>query len=147
MPDETVTITGRRVKGLGVGGRYISHPYYSQRFREILGCTPYPGTLNIETGTDWRQLAAKCEPILIPETEWEGRRLGAVYVWQSRLETLDGEEVPAALIRPLLSRHPPNVLEIVACEKLAPRLGDKVTVKIQCRPNPDYTNPPRLPQG
>jgi riboflavin kinase len=138
------TVEGTRTRGLGVGGRYISHPYYSEAFRRILGCTPFPGTLNIEASVDWRQLAAECEPIVVPETVWEGRRLGAVYAWEAVVETSRGP-VQAALIRPLLSRHPPNVLEIVACEKLAPLLpGDRVRVRIRCHPNPDYTKPPRI---
>jgi len=136
-------LVGRKTRGLGVGGRYISHPYYRGHFERLLGCTPYPGTLNLETSIDWRQLAATCEPSLIPEASWEGRRLGAVYAWSARIETREGP-VRVALIRPLLSRHPPHVLEVVACEKLADRTGDEVRVLVDCRENPDYTRPPRL---
>ncbi|GEM_PF-346564 len=144
---ETVdhVIAGKKTKGLGVGGRYISHPYYSEKFRELLGCQPYPGTLNIETDTDWRQLAAACIPHVIPEASWQGRGLGAVYAWEATIETSEGPK-RAVVIRPLLSRHPPNILEIVACEKLADKIeGDRVTARIRCRKNPDYTRPPRLP--
>jgi riboflavin kinase len=141
-----LTLRGRRVPGLGVGGRYISHPYYQAWFEKLLGCKPYPGTLNLETSVDWRQLAARCVPKVIPETTWEGRRLGAVYVWEARVKLADTtEEAEAALIRPLLSKHPANVLEIVACERLGDRIGEEVEVIVACMPNPDYTKPPKLP--
>lgn len=128
--EATVRLVGRRVPGLGVGGRYVAHPYYSSRLGELLGCRPFPGTLNFDAGVDWRELAARCEPLVVPETTWEGRRLGAVYAWRARLETRSGSE-EVLVIRPLLSRHPPTVLEIVACRRLADDLpGDEVRVEI-----------------
>ncbi len=130
-----VQLMGRQVRGFGVGGRYVSHPYYSGKFRELLGCEPFPGTLNFDAGVDWRELASVCEPKVIPETVWDGARLGAVYVWHGRVMTRRGY-VEVVVIRPLLSGHPPTVLEIVACEKLKPLLhesDDAVLVTIECR--------------
>ncbi|KSW12036.1 hypothetical protein CF15_04455 [Pyrodictium occultum] len=125
-------VEGRRAPGFGEGGRYVSHPYYSGWFERLLGCRPFPGTLNIEAGVDWRQLAGECEPLVIPETIWEGRRLGAVYAWRARVRTREGS-VEAMLIRPLLSRHGPRVLELVACRRLEPLLpGDRVVVEVEC---------------
>ena len=144
----TLRVTGRVVRGLGVGGKYVAHPYYSRRFREILGCNPYPGTLNLDTDTDWRMLASHCLPETIEETVWDGVRLGAVYAWRvARIEPCrEPCTAPTVLIRPLLSRHPHNVLELVSCTRLRPLLaGDTVTVEVECRENPFYTKPPRLP--
>ncbi len=140
-----VVVEGRVVKGLGVGGRYVAHPYYSEKLGALLGCRPYPGTLNFEANMDWRELAARCIPELVGETLWEGRRLGAVYAWRARLLLPGGGEAGCLVIRPLLSRHPPNVLEVVACEKLAEKLGGVVKALVECRENPDYTRAPRLP--
>ncbi|ABM80368.1 DUF120 domain-containing protein [Hyperthermus butylicus] len=133
---QQLQLLGKRVKGFGVGGRYVAHPYYSGRFRELLGCTPFPGTLNFDANLDWRELASMCEPQVIPGTVWDGVRLGAVYVWKAKIMTRHGY-VDCAVIRPLLSGHPPTVLEIVACEKLEPILENNpdktVIVTIACK--------------
>ena len=127
-----IVLKGRRVPGFGVGGKYVSHPYYSRHLESQLGCTPFPGTLNFDAGVDWRELAGACQPSVIPETVWDGVRLGAVYVWRGHVETRRGT-VRALVIRPLLSGHPPTVLEIVACERLEPLLpGSDVVVSIEC---------------
>jgi len=129
-----VQLLGRQVRGFGVGGRYVSHPYYSGWFERTLGCKPFPGTLNFDAGVDWRELASACKPEVIPETVYDGVRLGAVYVWRGRVMTREGY-VEAAVIRPLLSGHPPTVLEIVACRRLKPLLpesDDAVLVTIDC---------------
>jgi len=129
------TVEGRVTPGLGVGGRYVSHPYYRGEFRRLLGCDPYPGTLNFRANVDWRELAGECEPLVIKETVWsDGRRLGAVYAWPARVELADGA-IEALVIRPLLSRHEPNVLEVVACERIGDRLPDsRVRARIRCSP-------------
>ncbi len=143
-------VKGRVVGGLGVGGKYVAHPYYSIAFERILGCKPYPGTLNLDTDTDWRMLASHCLPEIIEETVWDGVRLGAVYVWRVASITPCREECPPArivLIRPLLSRHPHNILELVSCFKLRPLLtSEAVEIEVMCRENPLYTKSPRLPR-
>ncbi len=131
-----ILVEGPVVPGFGVGGRYIAHPYYSKRLGELLGCQPFPGTLNFR-GMDWRLLASQCEPLVVPETVWEGRRLGAVYAWKAVIETVEGP-VEALVIRPLLSRHEPEVLEVVACQRLAPVLPDgRVRARIRCKARGD----------
>ncbi|BEP16817.1 hypothetical protein PYJP_01690 [Pyrofollis japonicus] len=127
-----LVLRGKRVQGLGVGGRYVSMPYYSSWFRRLLGCDPYPGTLNFRGKADWRELAGLCEPLVIPEHVEDDKRYGAVYVWRARLRTRAGKR-DVLVIRPLLSAHEPQVLEIVACEKLAPLLpDDEIEVEVQC---------------
>lgn len=130
--EKPLVLRGRRVEGLGVGGKYVSMPYYSTWFRRFLGCDPYPGTLNFVGKADWRELAGLCEPLLIPEKRLSDKRLGAVYVWRARLRTRIGKK-NVVVIRPLLSSHEPTVLEIVACEKLSPILpDDEIEVEIEC---------------
>ncbi len=132
---------GRMTKGLGVGGKYISHPYYSAEFEKILGCKPFPGTLNMETDTDWRELSSNCKPLVIKETVWNGKVLGAVYVWRARLVTSSGEYDGVVVIRPLKSAHRPQVLELVSCRKLRPLIGEEgeAEVLVDCDENPWYT--------
>ncbi len=145
MADE-VRVRGRIVEGLGVGGKYVAHPYYMSVFTAILGCKPYPGTLNIRADIDWRELAAKCVPEVINEVYWDGVRLGAVYVWRAKLAIDLNVRPPTVLIRPLLSRHESNVVELVSCSRLRDLLrSDHVEVIVLCRRNPDYTRSPRLP--
>ncbi|MET1101083.1 MAG: DUF120 domain-containing protein [Pyrodictiaceae archaeon] len=132
----TIIIRGKLVKGLGVGGKYVSHPYYSFKFREILGCDPYPGTLNIDSDTDWRELASHCRPLVIESTNWNGVELGAVYVWRARVQGVDNDKI--TLIRPLKSRHKPQVLELVACIELKPVIPslDNIIIEIECIKDP-----------
>lgn len=130
--EKPLVLRGKRIQGLGVGGRYVSMEYYSTWFSRLLGCEPYPGTLNFSGKADWRELAGLCEPLVIPEKRMSDKRLGAVYVWRARLRTVTGKR-DVLVIRPLLSSHEPTVLEIVACEKLAPVLpDDEIEVEIEC---------------
>lgn len=43
-----LTVTGRVFSGMGKGKYYVGHPEYQRRFRDTLGYTPYPGTLNLK---------------------------------------------------------------------------------------------------
>jgi CTP-dependent riboflavin kinase len=143
-----IKLRGKLVKGFGVGGRYVSHPYYSSWFEQFLGCKPFPGTLNFDAGVDWRELASACKPKVIPEIIWDRTRLGAVYVWSGKVETRQGH-VNAAIIRPLLSRHPPTVLEVVACIQLKPLLNegnDRIMVLLECIESEGLRWRERLPE-
>ncbi len=128
-------IRGRAVRGLGVGARYVSMREYREWLGGLLGCTPYPGTLNLHTSVDWRLLAACCEPLVARP----GGGLGAVYAWRG---SVAGRRV--LVIRPLLSAHPPVVLELVACGRLGAGVGEVVEVEVECRgagPTPCASSP------
>ena len=43
-----LTVSGRVFSGMGKGRYYVGHPEYQKRFKESLGYSPYPGTLNIK---------------------------------------------------------------------------------------------------
>ena len=45
---EAITLEGRVVSGMGEGAYYMSLEGYCKQFRQKLGYTPFPGTLNIE---------------------------------------------------------------------------------------------------
>ncbi|HIP65072.1 MAG TPA: DUF120 domain-containing protein [Pyrodictium sp.] len=120
-------IVGQHVKGYGVGKHYVGHPYYNNILQQLLGCKPYPGTFNMKADIDWRELAAKCEPYVIPGTRVGDTELGGVYVWRAWLG-----KIRVLLIRPLKSKHEPNVLELVACKKLEDYAGEHVVVEVEC---------------
>lgn len=131
-----MVVEGKCISGFGVGAKFMAHPYYEKAFSELLGCKPYPGTLNIVSTVDWRELASNCEPIVIPETLWDGRRLGAVYAWRARIR-VDSNTFEVLLIRPLLSKHSPEVLELVSCSRLRDAIrGTSLRVEVFCRVDP-----------
>lgn len=119
-----VVVEGRVVRGLGRGAYYVSLEYYSRFFEKVAGCRPYPGTVNLHSNIDWRMLAACCEPLVVPG---QGG-LGGVYVWRGSVEGLGG----VLVIRPLMSTHPPVVLEIVACRRLGVPVGSRLRVRVEC---------------
>ncbi|MEB3779652.1 MAG: CTP-dependent riboflavin kinase [Desulfurococcales archaeon] len=118
--------------GLGEGEFYVS--IYAKRFREKLGITPYPGTLNtrIEDPGEVR-VFNEClknakntyiEPPVIP-----GARLGAVYAYRAEIEGLD-----AWIVRPVITAYKGDVVEFISEEYLRGLLflndGDKVRFRI-----------------
>jgi riboflavin kinase, archaea type len=46
--NEVITLEGRVVSGMGEGAYYMSLEGYRKQFRQKLGYTPFPGTLNIK---------------------------------------------------------------------------------------------------
>jgi len=40
-------ISGKLFSGMGAGEEYLSKPPYQEKFKEILGYRPFPGTLNL----------------------------------------------------------------------------------------------------
>ncbi|HIC99570.1 MAG TPA: DUF120 domain-containing protein [Pyrodictiaceae archaeon] len=121
-------ITGQHVKGYGVGKYYVEHPYYNNVLQQLLNCKPYPGTFNIKTDIDWRELAIRCKPHIIPGVHSNDKvELGGVYVWHAWLE-----KTKVLLIRPLKSKHEPNVLELIACTRLEGHDKEYVVVEVEC---------------
>ncbi len=41
-------VEGRVFSGIGKGRYYVGHPEYQRRFADVLGYSPYPGTLNVK---------------------------------------------------------------------------------------------------
>ena len=41
-------VKGKVFSGIGKGRYYVGHEEYQKRFRERLGYSPYPGTLNVK---------------------------------------------------------------------------------------------------
>ncbi len=110
-------LEGNAVEGFGVGARYVRHPLYKRFFESLLGCTPYPGTLNVRVSSGmlekaWVRLLNAKPPCLIYAPR--DPQLSPLWV----LEALVYGIVPALLIRPLATSHPENIVEIVSCIKL-----------------------------
>ncbi|MCE4612611.1 MAG: CTP-dependent riboflavin kinase [Desulfurococcales archaeon] len=139
MKDEkTMETCGRSFEaevfsGRGEGSFYVS--IYARKFREKLGFTPYPGTLNTRLlDGESTRLFNRClggarsyyvEPPAIP-----GARLGAVLAYKARINGLQ-----AWIVRPLITFYKDDVVEFLSEIYLRKALnlkdGDRVQIKLE----------------
>lgn len=130
---EAITIKGELVSGMGEGQYYITRKGYTRQFEEKLGFRPYPGTLNLllerEHDLVVREMLDNCPHITIDEFKDEDRTFGAVRCY---LISIDGFK--GAIISPLRTHHPKNIIEIISPvylrEKLGLKDGDFISVKV-----------------
>ncbi len=132
-------VRGKVVRGVQEGRKYTSMPVYNILLTELLGETPFPGTLNIETDLTYLELSDLCPPSQIRSIYMEGREYGGFYYWMGYLippEGSSGERVRVLVLRPFLTVHGERVLELVASKGLRElfRLndGDVVSVDLVC---------------
>ncbi len=125
----SIRLHGKIRSGLGEGGYYISQPEYSRQFKEQLGYTPYPGTLNIgldATETARYERLGANPGLPIGGFARDGRTFGGARCFRADLQ---GESV--AIIMPDRTHHA-NTLELLSPHYLRDRLtlkdGDKVEV-------------------
>jgi riboflavin kinase len=125
-----MNISGMVISGAGKGSYFISQKIYSNQFQEKLGFKPFPGTFNIQINEDNLNQIAQ-----IPAEEMgtiEGREeFGDVkYIKAS----LNGE-INGALVFPVKTQHPQDILEFIASDHLREKLnlndGDLVTMNIK----------------
>lgn len=92
--------------GLGRGAYFISQEPYRSFFKGLLGKPPFPGTLNVELNSDWiEELPLK--------NHYQPANKGGFWYYLGEIENLK-----IVVIRPDKSKHPNNILEIVASEYL-----------------------------
>lgn len=118
-------LRGKVVNGFGEGSRYVS--IYRDVFLKYLGIDPYPGTLNIELLEPPELPMEIVKPIEIPPPSPLYGKVLAVKAW------IRGVEV--YIVRPLRSRHPGRIIEVVSQynlkEKLGVKTGDVVEILIE----------------
>lgn len=113
-------ILGFVISGTKKGGYFLSQKFYSEQFKEKLGFKPFPGTLNIQIQEENLEQIAKIpeEEIGIIEGEEE---FGTVkYIKASLNDTING-----ALVFPVKTQHPQDILEFIAQENLREKLNLK----------------------
>lgn len=113
-------ILGFVISGTKKGGYFLSQKFYSKQFKEKLGFKPFPGTLNIQIQEENLEQIAKIpeEEIGIIEGEEE---FGTVkYIKASLNDTING-----ALVFPVKTQHPQDILEFIAQENLREKLNLK----------------------
>ncbi|ADV64431.1 DUF120 domain-containing protein [Desulfurococcus mucosus] len=107
------TLRGRVIEGLGEGCRYIS--LYRDAIRRALGIEPYPGTLNIELIDPPVFNINMGEAIRVESPGPEYGDVLAVKAWIN--------SIPVYIIRPVKTRHPASIIEVVSQHNLRRSLG------------------------
>ncbi len=125
-------VRGKVISGKGEGKYYMSLEPYQVKFKEVLGYVPYPGTLNVKLDN---QINLNLDSMKkIDDFEYKGKKYYGVYLLPINLISKDILVKPCALIMPIKSDHPKNVVEIVSSLKLRKILslkdGDKVLLII-----------------
>lgn len=120
-----IILEGEVFTGLGEGSYYIQKEGYLKQFKEKLGFTPYPGTLNLRLSSK-ADINAKKDLSAIPYIPIEGwsngqRTYGPVKVYR----TMINNKVRGALLDAERSHYGENVVEIIAPEFLRETLGLK----------------------
>jgi len=129
-----VVVEGRVARGFGVGAKYVAMPPYNIILTELIDEEPYPGTLNLEISKTYEELIKECTPSIIRSLIVDGVERGGFYYWFGKIPELPEEWV--LIIRPYLSKHKPNVIEIISGHNLREKLsledGKILSVKIYC---------------
>lgn len=128
---KVLQIKGNAVSGLGEGRYYVSLPGYQRQFKQKLGFSPYPGTLNIFV-KDLNVLThflSSLHEITISGFETHERTYGAIKAYMVHIKNN-----PAAIIMPERARHPKGIVEIISPinikQKL--RIKEKSEVIVKC---------------
>ncbi len=130
---EAVIMKGKLISGMGEGQYYITRKGYVTQFEEKLGFKPYPGTLNLllerEHDLVVRETLDNCPYVEIDSFQDENRTFGAVKCYTVSIDGIQG-----AILSPLRTHHPRNIIEIIAPVYLRKKLGlhdgDEVPVKV-----------------
>lgn len=105
---EKIKLKGIVVSGIGEGRKYVE--LYKNVIKEVLGFTPFPGTLNIKVEADINTLLHKLCSYTIPPPSPEYKPvhayLGAV------------EDIIGFFIRPEATVHKADIIEFIAPVKV-----------------------------
>lgn len=119
-------IDGIIISGTGKGSYFMSKKIYSQQFNQILGFTPFPGTLNIEMEDH--------EILNIPAHKFREIKGSGAFGDVKLIKASLNNQIMGALIFPVKTEHPIQIMEFIAAENLRKVLnlkdGDPVTLNI-----------------
>ncbi|HLC36333.1 MAG TPA: DUF120 domain-containing protein [archaeon] len=119
-------ISGKVFTGLGEGAYYIKH--YSKILKEIIGFTPFEGTLNIKVNeTEAANFLDSLKSIKINEFKKGNRTFGGVNCFKVKINSVEG-----ALLIPERTNHARDTLELIAPVFLRKKfnLKDESEVKV-----------------
>ena len=128
---DRVQFKGVVVSGMGEGRYYTEQMGYIEQFKEKLGFSPYPGTLNVKIELIERnklRFLKNNQAIEISEFKTRNRTFGAVRCFKAEINGIKG-----AIVLPMRS-HYSNVLEFISQtylrEKLEIKDDDEVNIVI-----------------
>ncbi len=121
---EAVEIAGTVISGLGEGKYYMSFPEYKKQIREKLGFQPHEGTLNMKLPPAENDKKANflknSEPVIIKGFRKGERTFGDLFAYPCAIG-----KAKCALIIPLRTHHPSEIVEIISPSNLKKTLGKK----------------------
>ena len=129
-----VVLRGALVDGLREGQRFMAIDWVRQRFRDLLGIDPYPGTVNLRLDGEadraaWARLRSAPGIPFPPEGGF-----CAATCYRATIRGATGPAIPAAIVVPHVPGYPPDKLELVAAVNVRAALGlqagDPLTVHV-----------------
>ena len=127
-----ITFKGKVVSGDGEGKYYLSLKGYKEQVMKKLGFDPFPGTLNVlldQESSERKALLALRRAIVLEGFTDGERRYGEVLCYPARVKGLE-----AAVIIPLKTHHPPEIIEVISPFNLRKELnlkdGDPIEVTV-----------------
>ena len=126
-----LSITGEAISGLKDGRYYVPLPEYRRQFKEKLGFTPYPGTLNIRIqDMEAKLILADRKGVTISGFSHQGRMLGEIKCFPGLIQ----KKIKGFVILPSRSHYGLDVLEFISKTNLRKALklkdGDKVELSV-----------------
>ena len=141
-------ITGEVSSGLGRAHVFMSQKHYQSQFKVVLGVGAWPGTLNVDVGSDslgdfslLRVLAGleegdtneSVQPLRIEGFERDGRSFGGATAFRGRIRKGEGDWEECAILIPDLTRHT-STAEVISGAFLRESLpcsdGDLVEIEL-----------------
>ena len=110
------TLKGKIISGMGVAGKLLAD--YIPIFKQKLKTDYFPGTLNLKLEKDF-ELPEKFEYIE-PFRKIDGTKRGGVKFFRAKIKNL-----PVLIIRPDLTKHPKDIIEILAPVNIKKQYGLK----------------------
>jgi len=143
-----VRISGTVSSGLGRAHVFMAQKHYQSQFKGVLGVGAWPGTLNVEVGSEslgeFSQLRVisgldeglpteSVEPLRIGGFERDGKSFGGATAFRGKIRNSGGGWVDCAILIPDLTRHT-STAEVISGAFLRESLpcsnGDLVDIDI-----------------
>ncbi len=114
-PAPTLRLEGKLVPGAGKGRWFVAMEGYARFMAQYLGLRPYAGTLNVRVNPrEKEEFLARKVRVRLEGTTHLGKKWGGLSAYAVNLN----KRVPALLVVPDKTTHPPHIAEIVAVANL-----------------------------
>ncbi len=128
------TFTGVIQSGMGRGANFIAMPIYHDIFSKLLNEDPFPGTLNLKLVGDPIEVinVAFENGKVFDDLEVDGKSFGGIITIPVRILGYE-REIIAVGVRPLLTTHTSEIIEIVSGDHIRStlRVKDGQTVEFE----------------